>query len=130
MIHRVVFGSVERFLGILIEHFAGKFPVWLAPVQVRVLPVSDRFSEYAKSVAAKLQAEGLRAEADERSEKVGWKIRQAQVEKIPYMLIVGEKEEAEGTVSVRSREAGDLGARSLEEFLKDVQEEIRTKAVK
>ena len=130
MIHRVVFGSIERFIGILIEHFAGKFPVWLAPVQVRVLPVSDRFSEYAKSVAAKLQEEGLRAEADERSEKVGWKIRQAQVEKIPYMLIVGEKEEAEGTVSVRSREDGDLGARALPDFLKDVQEEIRTKAVK
>ena len=125
-----MFGSVERFLGILIEQYAGKFPVWLAPVQVRVLPVSDRFSEYAKSVAAKLQEEGLRAEADERSEKVGWKIRQAQVEKIPYMLIVGEKEEAEGTVSVRSREAGDLGARALPDFLKDVQEEIRTKAVK
>ena len=130
MIHRVVFGSIERFLGILIEHFAGKFPVWLAPVQVRVLPVSDRFSEYAKNVASKLQEKGIRAEADERSEKVGWKIRQAQVEKIPYMLIVGEKEEAEGTVSVRSGADGDLGARSLPEFIADIEEEIRTKAVK
>ena len=103
MIHRVAFGSVERFIGILIEHFAGAFPTWLAPVQVKVLPISEKYEEYAKSVKAQLDEAGIRAEIDLRSEKIGYKIREAQTQKIPYMLVVGQKEEADGTVSVRSR---------------------------
>ena len=102
MIHRVVFGSIERFIGILIEHYAGKFPTWLAPVQAKVLPVSDKFAEYAKKVSAELKAKGVRVEMDDRDEKLGYKIRQAQLQKVPYMLIVGEKEQNEGTVSVLS----------------------------
>ena len=123
MIHRVVFGSIERFIGILIEHYAGKFPVWLAPVQVKVLPVSDKSLEYAKSVGAALREKGLRAETDERNEKIGYKIREAQLEKVPYMLIVGDKEREEGTVSVRMREKGDVGAMSVEEFAEKVKKE-------
>mgnify|MGYP000517912972 CR=1 FL=1 len=92
MIHRVVFGSIERFIGILIEHYAGKFPTWLAPVQAKVLPVSDKFAEYAKKVSAELKAKGVRVEMDDRDEKLGYKIRQAQLQKVPYMLIVGEKD--------------------------------------
>ena len=130
MIHRVVFGSIERFIGILIEHFAGAFPTWLAPVQVRVLPISDRFEAYAKAVTEKLEDAGLRAEADLRSEKIGYKIRSAQLQKIPYMLIVGEKEEAENLVSVRSRFEGDEGQKGLPEFIAAVQEEVKAKAVR
>lgn len=117
MIHRVVFGSIERFIGILIEHYAGKFPLWLAPVQVKVLPISDKFRGYAKEVEAKLLEAGLRCEVDTRDEKIGYKIRQAQLEKIPYMVIVGEKEMEAGNLSVRNREEGDLGSMSVEEFL-------------
>jgi threonyl-tRNA synthetase len=109
MIHRAMLGSVERFLGILIEHTAGAFPLWLAPVQAVVLPVSERFLDYARGVAAELAAAGLRAEVDESNEKLGYKIRQAQVHKVPYMLVVGEKEQAAGTVSLRERAGGDLG---------------------
>ena len=124
MIHRVAFGSVERFIGILIEHFAGAFPTWLAPVQVKVLPISEKYEEYAKSVKAQLDEAGIRAELDLRSEKIGYKIREAQTQKIPYMLVVGQKEEADGTVSVRSRFKGDEGSRELSGFISDVKEEI------
>ena len=124
MILRVAFGSVERFIGILIEHFAGAFPTWLAPVQVKVLPISEKYEEYAKSVKAQLDEAGIRAEIDLRSEKIGYKIREAQTQKIPYMLVVGQKEEADGTVSVRSRFKGDEGSRELSGFISDVKEEI------
>lgn len=124
MIHRVAFGSVERFIGILIEHFAGAFPTWLAPVQVKVLPISEKYEEYAKSVKAQLDEAGIRAEIDLRSEKIGYKIREAQTQKIPYMLVVGQKEEADGMVSVRSRFKGDEGSRELSSFISDVKEEI------
>lgn len=123
MIHRVVFGSIERFIGILIEHFAGAFPVWLAPVQVKVLPISDKYGDYGKAVTARLEAAGIRGELDTRSEKIGYKIREAQTMKIPYMLVVGQKEEEEGTVSVRSRAEGDEGACSLEGFIHRIQKE-------
>ena len=127
MIHRVVFGSIERFIGILIEHFAGAFPTWLAPVQVKVLPISDKYMDYAQSVLNKLTEAGIRAEVDTRAEKIGYKIREAQTAKIPYMLVVGQKEEEENTVSVRSRVAGDEGARSLDMFIADILKEIETK---
>ena len=127
MIHRVVFGSIERFIGILIEHFAGAFPTWLAPVQVKVLPISDKYMDYAQSVLNKLTEAGIRAEVDTRAEKIGYKIREAQTAKIPYMLDVGQKEEEENTVSVRSRAAGDEGARSLDTFIADILKEIETK---
>ena len=127
MIHRVVFGSIERFIGILIEHFAGAFPTWLAPVQVKVLPISDKYMDYAQNVLNKLTEAGIRAEVDTRAEKIGYKIREAQTAKIPYILVVGQKEEEENTVSVRSRAAGDEGARSLDTFIADILKEIETK---
>ena len=127
MIHRVVFGSIERFIGILIEHFAGAFPTWLAPVQVKVLPISDKYMDYAQNVLNKLTEAGIRAEVDTRAEKIGYKIREAQTAKIPYMLVVGQKEEEENTVSVRSRAAGDEGARNLDTFIADILKEIETK---
>ena len=130
MIHRVAFGSIERFIGILIEHFAGAFPTWLAPVQVKVLPISDKFAEYGESVRKQLDEAGIRVELDTRSEKIGYKIREAQMQKIPYMLIVGQKEQEEGLVAVRSRFAGDEGQKSLAAFVEEVKEEIRTKAVR
>ena len=127
MIHRVVFGSIERFIGILIEHFAGAFPTWLAPVQVRVLPISDKYMDYAKKVEAQLNEEGIRVDVDTRSEKIGYKIREARKARIPYMLVVGEKEEAEGKVSVRSRFLGDEGQKDLGEFIAAIEEEIQNK---
>lgn len=130
MIHRVVFGSIERFIGILIEHFAGAFPTWLAPVQVKVLPISDKYADYAAKVYESLSEAGIRAEVDTRSEKIGYKIREAQTNKIPYMLVVGQKEEEEGTVSVRSRFAGDEGASSLESFIEKIQKEIASKEMR
>jgi threonyl-tRNA synthetase len=117
VIHRAIFGSFERFIAILIEHYAGAFPLWLAPVQAIVLPISDRHMAYAASVRDQLSAAGLRAELDERQEKIGYKIREAQLQKIPYMLVVGDREAAEGTASVRSRAGGDLGARMVSEFI-------------
>ena len=123
MIHRVAFGSIERFIGILIEHYAGKFPVWLSPVQVKVLPVSEKFADYAKKVAGELTEAGVRVETDDRSEKLGYKIRSAQIEKVPYMLIVGEKEMESGNVSVRRRDEGDIGSMGVEEFAKLVLED-------
>ena len=124
MIHRVCFGSIERFIGILIEHFAGEFPTWLSPVQVKVLPISEKYEEYAKSVKAALDAADIRAEIDLRSEKIGYKIREAQGQKIPYMLVVGQKEQADGTVSVRSRFKGDEGAEDLNVFIANIKAEI------
>ena len=128
MIHRVAFGSIERFIGILIEHYAGKFPAWLAPVQVKVLSVSEKSRAYGNSVVEKLKAAGIRCEADNRDEKIGYKIREAQLEKVPYMLILGEKESEDGTiVSVRSRDKGDLGSIPTEKFIKDLLAEIESK---
>ena len=128
MIHRVVLGSIERFIGVITEHFAGAFPLWLSPVQAVVLPISEKFADYAQKVAAELDAAGLRCETDLRPEKVGYKIRQAQLQKVPYMLVVGEKEEADGTVAVRSRSGGDKGTMALGEFIAAAQEEVRTRA--
>lgn len=130
MLHRVCFGSVERFIGILIEHFAGAFPTWLAPTQVEVIPISDKTLDYAKDVLAKLKDAGIRAELDGRSEKMGFKIREAQVKKIPYMLVVGPKEAEEGKVAVRSRFAGDEGAKDLETFLADIKKEIADRVLR
>jgi len=129
MIHRVIFGSLERFIGILTEHFAGAFPLWLAPVQVRVLPITDRHLPYAREVLGRLLEAGFRAEIDERNEKVNYKIREAQVQKIPYMLVVGEREAAGRSVSVRHRQSGDLGGMPLESFLAAAGKEIQEKAL-
>jgi threonyl-tRNA synthetase len=128
-IHRAIFGSYERFIGILTEHFAGAFPAWLAPVQARVLPVSVKHQAYAQAVFERLRGAGLRVELDDRSEKLGYKIREAQVQKIPYMLVVGEREAGEGAVSVRKRSGEDLGALPVERFLAQVTVEVRTRAV-
>jgi threonyl-tRNA synthetase len=128
-IHRAIFGSFERFIGVLTEHFAGAFPAWLAPVQARVLPVSAKHLDYARGVFDRLRAAGVRAELDDRSEKLGYKIREAQVEKIPYMLVVGEREAREGAASVRKRSGEDLGAIAIDRFLAEVTAEIRTRAV-
>ena len=130
MIHRVAFGSIERFIGILIEHFAGAFPTWLAPVQVKVLPISEKFLDYGEKVLSELKKQGIRAELDVRSEKIGYKIREAQSLKIPYMLVVGAKEEEQGLVAVRSRFKGDEGQCGLEDFIKAVKEEIASKEIK
>ncbi len=127
MIHRVAFGSIERFIGILIEHFAGAFPTWLAPVQVKVLPISEKHLDYGKKVLKELEAAGIRAEIDERAEKIGYKIREAQMNKIPYMLVVGAKEEEQELVAVRSRFAGDEGQKGISEFIEAVKEEIASK---
>ena len=128
MIHRVVFGSIERFIGVITEHFAGAFPVWLSPVQVKVMPITDRAADYAKSVAARLDAAKVRVETDLRNEKIGYKIREAQMQKIPYMLVVGDKEAEAGTVSVRTRAGVDLGAMPLDEFMAKIGEEISTRS--
>ncbi len=130
MIHRVAFGSIERFIGILTEHFAGAFPAWLAPVQVKVIPIADRHHDYAAQLEQRLTDEGLRVENDMRSEKMGFKIREAQLAKIPYMLVVGDKEMEEGKVSVRSRAGGDLGVMDVGDFAALLHEEIDTKAIK
>ena len=127
MIHRVAFGSIERFIGILIEHFAGAFPTWLAPVQVKVLPISEKHMEYGEKVLAELKEAGIRAEIDPRAEKIGYKIREARLQKIPYMLVVGAKEEEEGKVSVRSRFLGDEGAKPLDEFICAVKKESKNR---
>ena len=129
MIHRVVFGSIERFIGILIEHFAGKFPVWLAPEQVKVLPVTDRAADYAQALVKEMNAMGLRASADLRKEKIGRKILDAEVEKVPYKLIVGDKEVESGTVSVRRRGEGDIGAMAKDDFFALVKKENDEKTI-
>jgi threonyl-tRNA synthetase len=129
VIHRAIFGSFERFIALLIEHFAGAWPLWLAPIQAVVMPISDRHVEYASGVRDQLAAAGLRVELDDRYEKIGYKIREAQLQKVPYMLVVGDREAAEGTVSVRSRSGGDLGARAVGAFVTDALDEIVRKGV-
>ena len=127
MIHRVVFGSIERFIGIITEHYAGAFPTWLAPVQVKVLPITDRAAEYSKKLSLLLEAEGIRTEVDYRNEKIGYKIRSAQMEKVPYMLVIGDKEVETHTVAVRTREGKDLGAMEMDAFLEKLETEVLTK---
>ncbi|HLR35398.1 MAG TPA: threonine--tRNA ligase [Tissierellales bacterium] len=127
MIHRTILGSIERFMGILIEHYAGKFPVWLAPVQARILPISDKFNDYAYKVKKEMEDKGLRIEVDDRVEKVGYKIREAELQQIPYMLVVGGKEVEERLVSIRKRDEGDIGQLKVEEFIEKVAEEVENK---
>ena len=130
MIHRVVLGSIERFIGVITEHFAGAFPAWLAPVQVKVLPITDRAAEYADQVAAQIDAAGYRVETDHRSEKIGYKIREAQLQKIPYMIVVGDKEAEAGTVAVRTRAGVDQGAMPLADFLAALKSEVDNREIK
>lgn len=127
VIHRVIFGSIERFMGILIEHFAGKFPTWLAPVQVKVLPISNKFNDYCAKVKNQLSAEGIRVEMDYRDEKIGYKIREARNERVPYIIVVGEKEEAENKISLRSRKNGDEGILELESLIDRINLEVKNK---
>ncbi len=127
MVHRVAFGSIERFIGILIEHFAGKFPVWLAPAQVKILPITDRQLPYANELYKKMKEQGIRVSVDDRSEKIGYKIREAQMSKVPYMLVIGEKEAEAGQVAVRRRDKGDMGAMNADEFIQTVLTEIENK---
>lgn len=130
MIHRAIFGSFDRFIGIITEHFAGAFPMWLSPVQIKILPIStEKHAEYANKLAEKLDDLGFRVEVDDRNEKIGYKIREAQVQKIPYMLVIGDKEIEEGTVGVRNRKDGDLGAMKVEDFIAKAKEEVDTKAL-
>ncbi len=129
MIHRVVFGSVERFIGVITEHFAGAFPLWLAPEQVKVLPIADRHQEYAKKVCEQLRQVKLRADSDDRSEKLGYKLREAQLQKIPYMLVVGDKEQEEGTVSVRRRGEGDIGSMKVSDFIDLALADVNSKKI-
>ncbi|HEX7956965.1 MAG TPA: threonine--tRNA ligase, partial [Pyrinomonadaceae bacterium] len=129
MVHRALFGSVERFFGVLIEHYAGAFPVWLAPVQVAVLPITDRANEYVEQVARHLRESGLRVETNTRGDKIGAKIRNAQLQKIPFMLVCGDREMEEGKVAVRERSRGDIGAMSLEEFRELALRLVRTRAL-
>ena len=128
MIHRALMGSFERFIGILVEHYAGEFPLWLAPVQARVLPLADRHADYAREVAEALGAAGLRAELDDRTESVGRKIRDAELLKIPYMLVVGDREAQEGTVAVRRHGQGDEGSVGIDEFAARLGAEAATRA--
>ncbi|HXG90057.1 MAG TPA: threonine--tRNA ligase [Vicinamibacterales bacterium] len=129
VIHRAIFGSMERFIAILIEHFAGAFPLWAAPIQATVLPIADRHAEYAEQVKSRLAAAGLRVEIDARQEKVNYKIREAQLQKLPYMLVIGDREAADGAVAVRSRAKGDLGPRPVDQFIADALAEVTAKAV-
>ena len=130
MIHRVVLGSIERFIGIITEHYAGAFPMWLAPVQVKVLAIGEGHVEYANKVKDALEAKHIRVEVDARNEKIGYKIREAQLKKVPYMLVVGDKETADGLVSVRSRSDGELGQMTIEEFVNRAVEEVKNKTNK
>lgn len=129
VIHRVIFGSIERFIGILIEHFAGKFPTWLAPVQVKILPIADKFNDYAQSVRKKLYESGVRVEVDDRNEKIGYKIREARNERVPYMIVIGEKEENEENISLRSRKNGDEGSMKVEELINRIIKEVKNKDI-
>jgi threonyl-tRNA synthetase len=128
MVHRALYGSIERFFGTLVEHYAGAFPVWLAPVQAVVMPITDRQQEYAQKVHARLQAAGLRSHLDDRKEKVNLKIREAQLQKVPYMLVVGEREAEAGTVSMRHRKHGDMGVKPLEQFVDDISKLAESKS--
>ena len=125
--HRVVFGSIERFIGILTEHFAGAFPTWLAPVQIKMLPIADRHLDRIYEIKKQLEAAGLRVEVDDRSEKIGFKIRSAQLEKVPYMVIVGDKDIENNTISIRSRKEGEIGAMKVQDFITAIVEEIEEK---
>ena len=126
MIHRAIFGSFDRFIGIITEHFAGAFPTWLAPVQVRILPIADSHKEYANKLKEQFENVGIRVELDEREEKIGYKIREAQLQKIPYMLIIGDKEVEANAVGVRSRKDGDIGQMSMQDFIDKIKEEEKT----
>jgi threonyl-tRNA synthetase len=127
MIHRTIFGSIERFIGILIEHYAGKFPLWLSPVQVILLPISDKFNDYAYELKKEMIDKNIRVDIDDRAEKIGYKIREAQLQKVPYMLVLGKKEVENNDVSVRAREEGDLGRMEIEDFIGKVIEEVKNK---
>ena len=127
IIHRTSLGCYERTLALIIEKYAGAFPTWLAPIQVKVLPISEKFADYAAEINRTLVDRGIRSELDDRAEKIGYKIREAQLEKIPYMIVVGEKEQEENTVSLRSRKEGDLGSMPLSAFIEKVEEQVRTK---
>ncbi|HEV2884593.1 MAG TPA: His/Gly/Thr/Pro-type tRNA ligase C-terminal domain-containing protein, partial [Pyrinomonadaceae bacterium] len=129
MVHRALFGSVERFFGVLIEHYAGAFPMWLAPVQVAVLPITDRINDYAAKVAAALTAAGLRIESNLRSEKIGAKIRDAQMQKVPFMLVLGDREMEQGNVAVRERTKGDIGVMPLEDFVEMARRLVKSRAL-
>ena len=129
LVHRAIFGSFERFIGIITEHFAGAFPVWLSPVQVSILPISDNQKEYAEKIKAILEEKGIRVELDARQEKIGYKIREAQLQKVPYMLILGEKEVEANAVGVRKRKEGDIGQMSIEDFVSMISKEIEEKAM-
>ena len=128
VIHRVIFGSIERFIGILIEHFAGKFPTWLSPVQVKILPISDKFVDYADEVKESLESKGVRVEVDLRTEKIGYKIREARNERVPYIIVVGEKEKNDKTISLRSRDNGDEGIVDLSKFSDRILDEIKNRS--
>ncbi len=127
MIHRALLGSLERFIGTLTEHYAGRFPLWLAPVQARILPVSEKQKDYAESCLAKMKQSGIRAEADSRNEKLGYRIRAAEVDNVPYMVIVGDREIEEGMINVRSKSTGREGSVELENFINDMVDEIEKK---
>jgi len=129
MVHRAIFGSLERFFGVMVEHYGGYFPLWIAPVQAQVIPITEKQHDYAEEVTAKLQAAGVRAELDQRSEQVGYKIREAEVQKVPYMLIIGGREAEQGTVSLRRHSEGDLGAVSVEDVIERLRTEIDSKAL-
>jgi threonyl-tRNA synthetase len=129
MVHRALFGSIERFFGVLIEHYAGAFPMWLAPVQIAVLPITDRINEYAEKVAAEMRAAGLRVEVNVRNDKIGAKIRDAQMQKVPFMLVLGDREMDEGKVAVRERTRGDIGAMSIDEFKQTATRLVKTRAL-
>jgi len=129
MVHRALFGSIERFFGVLIEHYAGAFPLWLAPVQVAVLPITDRVNEYAEKVAAELRGAGLRVETNLRSEKIGAKIRDAQMQKVPFMLVLGDREMEQGNIAVRERSKGDIGVMSTKDFVEMARGLIATRAL-
>jgi len=127
IIHRAPLGTHERFIGFLLEHYAGKFPVWLAPVQVKILPISDKYVDYAKEIKASLRREGIRVDIDDRNEKIGRKIREAELSRVPYMLILGEKEMEDAKLSVRRQGKGDLGVQLLEEFMNSIVDEIKSR---
>jgi threonyl-tRNA synthetase len=130
MVHRALLGSIERFLGVLIEHYAGAFPIWLAPVQAVIIPISEKHHDYARQLMKRLAEAGLRVEVDDRNEKMGYKIRAGQTQKIPYMLVVGDKEVQSGTVSVRNRFLGDEGSQSLESFMEKIEGFIKDRTIK
>jgi threonyl-tRNA synthetase len=129
MVHRALFGSIERFFGVLIEHYAGAFPMWLAPVQAVVLPITDRVNEYAEKVAAELKAAGIRVEANLKSEKIGAKIRDAQMQKVPFMLVLGDREMEQGNVAVRERTKGDIGVMAISDFVEMARQLIEQRAL-